>query len=281
MTCDVAVLADAESAGEHVATMIATLVGAAMETASTAVVGCPAGRTPGTTYAALGRIAARDALDLTRLRIVMMDEYVEPGRCVEPGGPTFRACSPDAPHSCHRYAERELRDVLNAGLPHGHRLPAMKVHFPDPADPGRYDDEIAALGGIDLFVLAAGATDGHVAFNPPGSTATSRTRVVELAETTRRDNLRTFPTFGSVDDVPRHGLTVGLGTIARLSRRVVLLLLGDEKRAAFERTVATADFDPSWPASVVHLCRDACIVADRSAAPNTTTTMTATRGARP
>jgi len=262
---DLLVLPDADAAGAHVAGIVATLL-----RASTAVVGGPAGRTPGTTYAALGRIAWRDGLDLSRLHVVMMDDYV---------GPDGRACSPTAAHSCRRYAERELRDVVNADLPPGRRLPSGNVHLPDPADPAGHDDDIAALGGIDLFVLAAGTTDGHVAFNPPGSAATSRTRIVELAESTRRDNLRTFPTFGGVDDVPRHGVTVGLGTIADLSRRVVLLLLGDEKRSAFERTVATTAFDPSWPASIIRRCRRASIVADRAAAPNHPTATTG--GARP
>jgi glucosamine-6-phosphate deaminase len=89
---------------------------------------------------------------------------------------------------------------------------------------------------------------------------------VELAESTRRDNLATFPSFGSLDRVPRFGVTVGLGTIVRHSSRVTLLLSGAEKQVAFSRTVAATAFDPEWPATIVHECRSARIVADRAAA---------------
>jgi glucosamine-6-phosphate deaminase len=156
--------------------------------------------------------------------------------------------------------------VLNEGLPPERQVRASAVHFPRPEDPAAYEDEIAALGGVDLFLLAAGASDGHVAFNPPNSLLTSRTRVVELAESTRRDNLATFPTFRALDEVPRHGLTVGLGTIRRHSRAVALLLLGEGKRHALARTRALAGFDPAWPASFVRLCQAPRIIADAAAA---------------
>ena len=65
--------------------------------------------------------------------------------------------------------------------------------------------------------------------------------------------------------MPRYGVTVGLGTIRRHSRAVLLLLLGEEKRQALARTRALAGFDPAWPASVVRLCRGARIVADAAA----------------
>jgi glucosamine-6-phosphate deaminase len=190
----------------------------------------------------------------------MMDEYVAPR---EGGG--YAYCPADAPYSCRRFAERELRAALNEGLPPERQLRPSAIHFPRPEDPAAYEDEIASLGGVDLFLLAAGASDGHVAFNPPSSQLTSRTRVVPLAETTRRDNLGTFPTFRSLEEVPRFGLTVGLGTIRAHSRAVLLLLLGEHKREALARTRASTGFDPAWPASFVRLCRGARIVADAAA----------------
>ena len=81
--------------------------------------------------------------------------------------------------------------------------------MPDPADPEEYDKRIADVGGIDLFLLASGTSDGHVAFNPAGTPVGTRTRVVGLTEQTRRDNLTTFPTFGGLDEVPLYGVTVG------------------------------------------------------------------------
>jgi glucosamine-6-phosphate deaminase len=253
----VEIVPDALRAGEVAAERIALLVARGPR----AVIGCPAGRTPRTTYAALARIARERALDLSRLAIVMMDEYV-----VEQGGGTYAYCPADSPYSCRRFAEHELRAVLNAGVPPARQLPAAQIHFPRPDAPAAYEEEIATLGGVDLFLLAAGASDGHVAFNPPGSALDSPTRIVALADTTRRDNLATFPTFRALDEVPRFGLTVGLGTIRAHSRSVLLLLLGEHKRETLARTRALTDFDPAWPASIVRACKDATIVADAAAA---------------
>jgi glucosamine-6-phosphate deaminase len=189
------------------------------------LLGCPGGRSLLTTY--------RRLPPLPRTTIVMMDEYVP----VPP---------PSAHHSCRGFAERELP-------------PARAVWLPDPDSPERYDEQIAEAGGIDLFLLASGATDGHVAFLPPGSPRDGRTSVVELAETTRRDNLATFPELGSLDAVPRHGVSVGLGTIAA-ARRLCLVLHGPDKRAATERLLSLGAFDPSWPVSIVHEHDDAEIL---------------------
>ena len=121
-------------------------------------------------------------------------------------------------------------------------------------------------GGIDLFLLASGASDGHVAFVPPGSRRDGRTAVLAIAESTRRDNLATFPAFRSLDEVPREGVSVGLGTIAA-ARALRLVLHGAGKRAAAARLLALDGFDPSWPASVVHDHPDAEIWLDREAQP--------------
>ena len=253
------VFASSEAAGEWTARRIAALLETARNEERRAVVGFPSGRTPRTTCAALARLAAREALDLSRLEIAMLDEYVAPS------GGGYEYCPAEAGHSCRRFAEQELRAVLNAGVPADRQLPAAQVHFPDPADPERFEAQLAALGGVDLFLLAAGAGDGHVAFNPPGSPRSSRTRVVELAESTRRDNLATFPSLRSLEEVPRFGVTVGLGTIARHAKAAVLLLLGAGKRSALARTLAARSFDPAWPASIVFECAQARIVADSAA----------------
>ena len=117
------------------------------------------------------------------------------------------------------------------------------------------------------FLLASGATDGHVAFNPPGSGADSVTRIIPLAPTTRRDNLGTFPEFGGrLEAVPMHGVSVGLGTIVRHSRAAALVLHGDGKRVALQRLAACSGFDPAWPASIIHRCRQPRLLLDRAVA---------------
>jgi glucosamine-6-phosphate deaminase len=204
------------------------------------LLGCPGGRSLRTTYAALGR-ATRT---FEKLVLVMMDEYV--------GAPH------DAHYSCTRFAFDEIAAPLG--------VPDDRVWLPAAENPAAYDARIGSAGGVDVFLLASGASDGHVAFLPPGSPLDGRTSVVEIAETTRRDNLATFPQFRSLEDVPTQGVSVGLGTIAA-ARSLRLVLHGAGKRAAAKRLLALDDFDPTWPVSVVHTHDDAVVYLDQEAAP--------------
>jgi glucosamine-6-phosphate deaminase len=189
------------------------------------LLGCPGGRSLRTTYRALP--------PLPETTIVMMDEYV-------PVPPT------SAHYSCRGFAERELPR-------------AAAVWLPDPDDPEDYDARIAAAGGIDVFLLASGASDGHVAMLGPGAPRDGRTSVVELAESTRRDNLATFPEFSSLEDVPTRGVTVGLQTIMD-ARALRLVIHGPDKRAAVDRLLSLDAYDPAWPVSIVHEHDDAEIL---------------------
>jgi glucosamine-6-phosphate deaminase len=223
------------------------------------VLGCPAGRSPRSTYAALGALAAHQRVDLSQAHLVLMDEFVVRD------GERWRWCPADAHYSCRGFAAREILPALNAGLPVARQLSAAALHVPDPQDPAAFERTIEQLGGIDVFLLASGGSDGHVAFNGPGTSLDSTTRVVELAETTRRDNLGTFPQFRELEDVPRWGVTIGLGTIRRQSRAVVLLLAGAGKCAAARRVLGAQAFDPAWAATLVHACRHATVLTDRAA----------------
>lgn len=224
------------------------------------LLGCPGGRSLRITYREIGRQAAETGADLSRLVIVMMDEYLvrENGRLV--------ACDPAAHYSCRRFGEEQIRAPFNAHLPAARQAAAENVWLPDAADPGEYDRRIEGAGGIALFLLASGASDGHVAFNPPGTARDTKTAIIPLARTTRRDNLKTFPEFGSLDEVPTHGVSSGISTIADLSRRAVLVLTGSEKRQAAERIRAARSYDPAWPSTVIHDCANARVLVDRAAA---------------
>jgi glucosamine-6-phosphate deaminase len=205
------------------------------------LLGCPGGRSLRSTYRAL---AERRRPELSRSTIVMMDEYV-------PTPPV------EAHHSCRRFGLREICGPLG--------IPEERLWLPDPEDPAAYDERIEAAGGIGVFLLASGASDGHVGFLPPGSPLEGRTAVVRLADSTRRDNLKTFPEFASVEEVPEHGVSVGLATM-RAARCVRLVLHGADKREAAARVRSLDAFDASWPASVVHACDDGEIWLDREAA---------------
>jgi glucosamine-6-phosphate deaminase len=219
------------------------------------LLGCPAGRSGTETYRALARAAGDSKAPVHRLVLVALDAYVDADRGHVPG---------DSPHSCFRYMREELVEPLE-------RVPLDQVWIPDPADPGSFDDRIRDHGGVDLFLLASGSGDGHVGFNSPGAARDSLTRIVELPLSTRRDNLRTYPDFGTVDRVPTHGVTVGIATIADLSKRAVLMLPGKEKATAFRRVQNATGYDSDWPVTVIYECPRAGLYADEAAAGSAST----------
>lgn len=257
----VTVFPDAVALGSALATEIADAIELASLAGRGYVLGCPGGRSPLATYQALSRLVAARNLDLSQLVIAMMDDYVRPAP-----GAGFAPVPADAHYSVRNFAAAWLAGPLSAAAGPGRGITADRVWFPDPADPVGYDDRLAAAGGVDLFILASGTSDGHVAFNPPGTPSGARTRVVRLAESTRRDNLATFPDFASIDQVPGHGVTIGVATIAELSARAVLVAHGPDKQLAVTRLAAATAYDPDWPATVVAACRNGAIYADEAAA---------------
>lgn len=224
------------------------------------LLGCPSGRSPGPVYSALADRVGAVGADLSRLVLVMMDEYVED----YPSSPAL--VSRDRHCSCRGFAEREIVARFNETLPPDRQIPAVNVWFPELDDPAAYDEKIAAAGGIDMFILASGASDGHVAFNRPGSPREGPSLITELAETTRIDNLQTFPEFRDLSQVPRFGITVGVGTIVMQSKSAAMVLWGGQKQLAFAKISSANGYDPSWPATIVTECRNAVLFADEAAA---------------
>lgn len=196
--------------------------------------------------------------DISHVTIVMMDEYL-----VSRNG-SLESAPAREPWSCHYFAHMEIARPLNAGLPRTHKLWDESIWFPDPRDPGAYEKKIADAGGIDFFMLASGASDGHVAFNPPGSPRDSRTRIIPLSEETRRDNLQTFPAFGALDNVPRHGVSVGIATIVA-SKEVAMIVWGAGKRRTLSRILGADRYHAEWPATLIHDCEAREIVSDEAA----------------
>lgn len=233
--------------GEHLAAQLLVGIADAAENGRPFLLGCPAGRSPGPVYSAVARRLAARPQSLSHVAIVTMDEYA----VVEAG--SIRLVPDDAHFSCRRYVREAIFDVWNAQLAAGWRLRTDSVWGPDPRDPQAYDGRIAEAGGVDFFILASGSSDGHVAFNPSGSPRDCPTRVIALAESTRRDNLATFPDFRSLEDVPSHGVSIGISSLAR-SRAAALVLWGAVKQEAFGRAAASVDYDPAWPATVIHTC---------------------------
>jgi glucosamine-6-phosphate deaminase len=124
----------------------------------------------------------------------------------------------------------------------------------------QYEEKIESVGGIDLQILGIGRT-GHIGFNEPGSSLASRTRVKTLTGATRADNARFFD---SINDVPRHCLTQGLGTILE-ARELVLLAFGEGKAEAVAGAVE-GPVSASLPGSVIQLHPEVLVLVDEAAA---------------
>lgn len=202
----------------------------------------PTGNTPLGAFRELVAAHQRGDADFSLCRIAMLDEYV--------------GIAPDDRRRLYLWIRRELLDPL--------ALPARSVIAFDPmADPDlesrRVEAAIAALGGIDLAVLGLGP-NGHLGMNEPGSPFGSRTRLVALAPESIRSNAAYW---GSEAQVPRQGLTLGLGTLVS-ARSVLLLVSGAGKAAILERT-RNGPVSAAIPATALRLHPACTVVADRPA----------------
>ena len=208
-----------------------------------AVLGLATGSSPVATYQELiRRHRAGTGPSYSGVRCFTLDEYV--------GLPLGH------PETYRETIFRELTDGL--GIDRGH------VASPDASDPehagSRYEEGILAAGGVDLQVLGIGA-DGHLAFNEPGSSLASATRMKTLTDETRRDNARFF---ASPEEVPMHCITQGLGTILRASH-LVLLAFGEGKAEAVAGA-AEGPLTASLPGSAIQLHPRVTVVVDEAAA---------------
>lgn len=220
------------------------------------VLGCPGGRSLQCLYSVLGKVAFKQNSDLSDLVIVMMDEYLlcREGKC--------SYCPATAHYSCRNFALENISKPINQYLADAWKIKESNVLFPDPDNPEEYDKKIKGLGGVDIFLVASGASDGHVAFNPSGTPINSYSRIVKLAEATRIDNMKTFPQFRSMDEVPEYGVSVGLGTIWKYSKEVILVMHGKDKQKSLKKIIELGEFSSVWPASVIFKCSNPSVVLD-------------------
>jgi len=210
-----------------------------------AVLGLATGSSPLPTYQELiRRHRAGTGPSYDGVRVFLLDEYVG----LPAGHPqTYRAT-----------IARELTDALG--------IADSRIASPDPWPDGlpesgrRYEDTIVEAGGIDLQVLGIGG-DGHLAFNEPGSSLASLSRIKTLTDRTRRDNARFFD---SLDEVPVHVLTQGLGTILRADH--LLLVAGGADKSAAIAAAVEGPVSASCPASVLQLHPHASVLLDPGAA---------------
>ena len=237
---EVVIVPDAKAGGELIAETIAALIARKPD----ALLGVATGSTPLPIYRALAERVAGGGLDVGELRVCQLDEYV--------GLPKGH------PESYRSVIAREVLEPLGLGLERFLGPDGTSADIP--AACAAYDAALAAAGGVDLQILGIG-TDGHIGFNEPCSSLASRTRIKTLTPQTREDNARFF---ASLDEVPHHVITQGIGTILE-ARHLVLLATGSGKAEAVAATVE-GPLAALVPASALQLHPHATVVADEAAA---------------
>jgi len=220
---------DADAASAVVAAELAALIRRNNAAGRPTVLGLATGSTPVRLYRQLIRLHREEQLSFRHVVTFNLDEYH--------GLPRTH------PESYWRFMHEQLFNHVD--------IPPAQIHIPDGTVPRAevfawcraYEDRIRAAGGLDVQILGIGRT-GHIGFNEPGSGRDSRTRLVTLDALTRRDAARDF--LGEAN-VPRHAITMGVGTILE-ARRILLLAWGEAKARVLADAVEKAPTE-SLPAS--------------------------------
>jgi glucosamine-6-phosphate deaminase len=238
----------------EIAVVAADVVEAVVRRKPAAVLGLATGSSPLPAYRELiRRHQAGTGPSYAAVTCFNLDEYV--------GLPT-----PDGPNSGGAVHEQSYRATIARELTDGLGIRPDQVNGPDPSPDGlpgageRYEALIARAGGVDVQFLGIGS-DGHLAFNEPGSSLASRTRIKTLTAQTRKDNARFF---GSPDEVPSHVLTQGLGTILE-ARHLLVIATGEGKADAVAASVE-GPLSASCPASVLQMHPHVTVLLDPAAA---------------
>ena len=233
-----------EETYEQVSRLAAQLIARQLLRKPNSVLGLATGSTPTATYGELVRLHREEGLDFSQVVAFNLDEYL--------------GLPPTHPQRYRYFMNKHFFDHVNIPHgnihgPYGHAQAVQK--FCD-----WYEAEIRRCGGIDLQILGVG-TDGHIAFNEPGSSLGSRTRLKTLTEETVRDNARFF---SSIDQLPRFAITMGVGTILE-ARRILLLATGSHKAKIIASTIE-GPVTAQVTASALQLHRDVVVILDAEAA---------------
>ena len=226
----------------------AEIIAEVLNTKPNAVLGMATGSTPLGLYQELVRLHKEEQLDFSRVTTFNLDEYV--------GLPT------NHPQSYHYFMHEHFFKHVN--------IPPGNINIPSgttsnyPAFCEWYERRIAECGGIDVQILGIGS-DGHIAFNEPGSSLSSRTRLKTLSKQTVDDNARFFDRRESV---PIYAITMGVGTILDARKRV-LVASGSSKARAVAQAVE-GPVTSMVSACAFQLHRDAKVIVDQEAAADLT-----------
>ena len=206
------------------------------------VLGLATGSSPVGVYQELIRRYQNHEVSFQKVSTYNLDEYV--------------GLSPDHPESYHYFMNHVLFSHID--------IPLKQTHVPNGIQHeesiASYDDQIAKDGGIDLQILGIGR-NGHIAFNEPGTSFQSGVHIVRLDEKTRKDNARFF---AKEEDVPHESITMGLASIMK-AKRIILLSFGENKKEAI-RKLFSEPANENLPASILQNHPNVTIYCDHASA---------------
>ncbi len=222
----------------------ASLVAEAIHRDPHSILGLATGSSPVGMYKNLVKFYEQGTLDFSKVRSFNLDEYYP--------------IQPEDPQSYRHFMNENLFDHINIDPANTH-VPQGNAEDPE-AVCEAYDLMIQAAGGIDLQILGIG-NNGHIAFNEPADHFPAGTHLVDLQESTIKANARFF---ASEADVPRQAISMGIGSILR-AKRIILLASGEAKAEAVKACVE-GPITPFCPASALQLHPDVTIFVDEAAA---------------
>jgi len=208
------------------------------------VLGLATGSTPIGCYRELVRMHREEGLDFSRVVTFNLDEYI--------------GLPPTHPQSYRYFMDENLFNHVNIKIENTHVPNGLSDDLQRTCKD--FEEAIKSSGGIDLQLLGIGS-NGHIAFNEPGSPFDSRTRVVKVSEQTIKDNARFFE---SIDEVPRQAISMGTGTIME-ARKIILLASGAGKADAVAKSVK-GPVTEEVPASILQTHPNCIFVIDEAAA---------------
>ncbi len=209
------------------------------------VLGLPSGSTPLGAYKELIKLYQNKKVSFEHVVTFNMDEYV--------------GLPPQDKNSYHHFMYENLFNHINISPKNIHILNGMTKDFA--AECENYEKAIKTYGGIDLQLGGVG-TDGHIAFNEPFSSLTSRTRIKTLAPSTIKDNSRFFD--NDISKVPTQALTIGIGTILD-AKEVIIMATGKNKSEAVHQAIE-GNINHVWTVTALQMHQHGIIVCDKDAA---------------
>jgi glucosamine-6-phosphate deaminase len=228
---------------EEMSDMAAEFVAGEIKAKPDFVLGLPTGSTPLGMYSKLIEKNKAGKVDFSKVKTFNLDEYYPIKR--------------DNSQSYYKFMFENFFGRINI-RPENINIPDGEAADPD-SECGRYDQKIADAGGIGLMVLGIGA-NGHIGFNEPGDFLIPQTHAAVLTEETRQANKRFF---ASIDEVPVKALTMGMGSIIAMSKKILLLVSGESKTEAFKKFLE-GKITAKNPATFLYLHNDVTVISDLS-----------------